>query len=258
MPVVAAAVVPHSPLLLPTVAKIHQALLTATQHSLNDLAAEWYAAKPEVVVFLTPHGGPPGEVITVHAADHYQTNFSQFGDLTTVYSASGALGIIHGLTTAAEHAHLPARLQTFAQLDYGSAIPALTLLAPQPHIPIIPIFISGQPDLLLRAAAVFHDFFTRSPVRSILVASGDFSRRQRSTHHLPPRPTAEERAVSSAIVAVDPTQLASVHPDPRTCGYGPTFTLLGTIQSIATSGTIRDFVAPLGVGCITASFTIHV
>lgn len=259
MPVVAAAVVPHSPLLLPNVSKEHASLLSLTTKTLGDIAAEIYAAKPDALVILTPHGPTSSETVIIQADEHYRATFQEFGDIQTVVEACSSLELTHGLRTAAESEHLAVQQQTFEILDYGTAVPLLTLLKPQPKLPIIPILVPTQYDVILRTAAVLHDFFTSVRSRIIIVASADFSRRRTTAAHslVKQRPTPEERTISSAIVAVDPTQLSSLQPHASTCGYTPTLALLATLQSIAVAGTIRSFEAPLGVGMLTATFTIH-
>ncbi|MEK7637733.1 MAG: AmmeMemoRadiSam system protein B [Patescibacteria group bacterium] len=258
MPIVAAAVLPHTPLLLPTVAKEHAALLAVTTSQVQAVAADCYAAKPDVLVILTPHGSTLRQAIVVHAAEVYRGGFADFGDLVTHLDARGALGLTHQLKMAAEREHLPLVLQTFPELDYGTSIPLIFLLKSQPQAPVIPIIVPPrQPDLLLRTGAVLHDFLSATRARSVIVASADLSRRRERIPDARRRPSGEERRLSSAIVAVDPAQAAAVTPRLSTCGYDPIVVLLSTLQGLASSGRVMSFEAPFGVGLMTATFDLQ-
>lgn len=257
MPIVAAAVVPHSPLLLPTVAKDHAPLLAATTNAMNAIAELCYAAQPEVMILLTPHGESHDDTIVINAAETYRGNFTEFGDLTTTVTARGALGVVHQLKTVAEREHLPLVLQTAPELDYGTTVPLTLLQSKHFQLPIIPISLPYHtPELLLRTGGVLHDFLSSANLRSMIIASADMTRRKERTPATHRRPTTEERQLSAAIVAVDPAQATAVKPQTSTCGFGPIVTLLSTLDGLSREGKITSFEAPLGVGLLTATFTL--
>ncbi len=258
MPIVAAAVVPHSPLLIPSIAKGHTGLFKVTLEKMEQLAQEWYAAAPDCIVVLSPHGPAYDDAIVVHAAEHYRGGFQEFGDLQTQVVATGAIAETHRIKTVAEREHLPLLLQTYDELDYGSSVPLYFFLGPAPDVPIIPIATPHQqPELLLRLAAVLHNHFAAAPTRVAILASADLTRRADRSPGSNRRATIEEKQWSSAIVAVDPGQATVVDTSAATCGYGPILTLLSALNGMTTSGTIMSFEAPLGVGLLTASFRLN-
>lgn len=258
MPIVGAAVVPHSPLLLPAVAKDHASLLHATAEQLRLFTESIYAAQPTVIAVLTPHGPSYDEAIVVQTADVFHGGFTEFGDVRTTIEVQGALGLTHQLKTVAEREHVPLLLQTFPELDYGTSVPLTYLLQPQPKLAVMPISVPYHtPELLLRAGGVLHDFFSSSSARGFIVASCDFTRRKERSAEAHRRPTNEERQLSAAIVSVNPAMATAVTPQSATCGYGPLVTLLSAIQGLATTGTVTSFEAPLGVGLLTARFEMN-
>lgn len=255
MSLVAAAVVPHTPLLIPSVAKQHAPLVAETVAELTNLGSEIYAAQPDAVIILSPHGESHPDSVVVHTAETFTGGFAAFGDITTVVTAPGALGLTHQLKTAAEQAHLPLLLRTFPELDYGVSVPLYYLQKTGSRAPIIPISLPHhQPELLVRVGALLQDFCLSHKRRLAIIASCDFSRRSNKTasHH---RPTNEERQLSQAITSVDPTVAAALQPQESTCGYGPLLVLLAAIHGVFRSGQITSFAAPMGVGTITASFS---
>ncbi len=256
MSIVAAAVVPHSPVLLPTIAKEHAKLFDKTTTAITNLANDWYAAKPDVVIILSPHGVPSGQEIVLHSAEKYVATFDEYGDMATTITAAGAIGMMHHLHSQAEREHFPLHLQTFERLDYGTSIPLYFLLQAQPKISVCSLLIgTNEPEILLRLAAVLRECTQSDRRRYLIIASADMTRRKIHTPDAHRRPTHEERDFSSSIVAVDAAQLAALVPQPTTCGYGPLLGIVSMLQGIAEYGTIHSFEAPLGVGLLTASFS---
>lgn len=258
MPIVAASVVPHSPLLLPRIAKEHQALFALTDQQIQRLAADWYAAKPDVVIVLSPHGREKDEPMSIHSAPKYKGTFVEFGDLATTVEIEGAVGIMHQLRSTAEQHHVPIHLQTYDDLDYGTSVPLSYVVQDQPNLPLCSVLLgSSSTDVLMRFAGVLRDFVLSQRQRFLLIASCDMTRRVDRQPDSRRRPTAEERTFSSAITGVDPSLVMGLKPQANTCGYGPLLVLLGVLNGIADHGTITSFEAPLGVGLLTATFDLN-
>lgn len=258
MSIVAASVVPHSPLLLPGIAKAHSTFFSETQNQLISLASDWYAAKPDVVLVLSPHGLPTDSAMTIHSAPQYKGTFTEFGDISTAIEINGAVDIMHQIRAAAEQHHLPIHLQTYDSLDYGTSVPLSYVVRDQPKLPLCSILVgSSLNDALVRFAGVLRDFILSDRRRFLLLASCDMTRRDDRSPDARRRPTAEERIFSTAIISVDPAKLLSVEPQSGTCGYRPLLVLLGVLNGVATKGMINSFEAPLGVGLLTASFVLN-
>lgn len=258
MSIVAASVVPHSPLLLPGISKEHGTFFSLTQDQLTSLASDWYAAKPDVVLVLSPHGLPSDSAMSIHSAPKYNGTFTEFGDISTTIEIDGAVGIMHQIRAASEQHHLPIHLQTYDSLDYGTSVPMSYIVRDQPKLPLCSILVgSSSNDALVRFAGVLRDFVLSDLRRFLLLASCDMTRRTDRSPDARRRPTAEERIFSTAIISVDPAKLLSVEPQPGTCGYRPLLVLLGVLNGVANKGTITSFEAPLGVGLMTASFALN-
>ncbi len=257
MSIVYAAVVPHSPLLVPAIAQEHARLLDQTGRAVETIAAELYACQPETIILLTPHGPSIEGAVVIHVADRFQGDLKEFGDLNTLVTAEAAWDLAQQVKHVAEERQLDVRLQTGDQLDYGATVPLLRLLPSQPKTKLLPITVTGFPlDRLVGLAAVLRDVLTQSRQRCALIASADLLRRQPTD---PPenaqRPQSAERTLSSAITQVDPTQIPAAG-EPEFCGRQPILLLLLTLRGLAMTGTILSFEAPLGVGLLTANFRL--
>ena len=258
MALVYAAVIPHSPLLIKAVAKDHYPLLDETIQQIQAMVNDNYAAKSEIIIWLSPHGPAIEQNVVILTADHFTGNLEEFGDIETKVDWPGATGPAHHLKTIAEQWQLPVSLQTTESLDYGFTVPLSFFTSTKSNLKIIPISVGHLPfPQLIRLGSVLYEFMVSSNIRFSIIASAEFSRRHRASADERRRPTAEEKTISQAITAVDPAQLANLKPRPGTCGLNPVVALLATLQNAAATGRIASFQAPLGVGLITAHFSLN-
>lgn len=253
MPTVFAAIVPHAPLILPAVAKEHGHMLAKTRESLEHLAEDLYAAKPDLAIILTPHG-PQGPVAIGQVHDTLAGDLRQFGDIQTGVTVHGAPRDAQDLKEMAERRGSALMLQSDGGLDYGSVVPLTFLTANDPNIKILPIRV-GQQDRawLLKFGAALYHYTQESTQRIALIASGDLSHRPAESHQAASKPTADERLLSAAITANDVAAVAGLESQEQMCGYGPILVLLSALHGINMTGTIVSFEAPFSVGQLTAT-----
>lgn len=257
MAIVAAAVVPHSPLLIPTIAKKYLEQSTQTLAALSQLGRELYAVQPDVVVILTPHGAEISGAVAIEIGDTLTADLHDFGDLQTKADIRGAVGLAHQLKEAAEDVGVPLLLQSRQGLDYGVTVPWITLWPESVHFPLIPLSIHRLTmDEVIRLGHLLHDFFQGRPERVILIASGDTDRRSPNATSADRRPTTAERKVSEAIATVEVSRLAELLP-PRMCLTEPLAVVLASLQGLSTKGNIVSFEVPVAVGQLIASFELH-
>lgn len=257
MPIVAAAVVPHSPLLVPAIAKDHLALADQTRQAIENIGAEIYASAPDVVVICTPHGPAIKESFVMHTAELFHGTLKAFGDFQTTVDVSCSTATAQELKHRAEHDHVSVRLQTDEQLDYGTTVPLVFWQSHLSAIPILPItVVDHSAEDLTRIARVIHDVMTSSSKRFALVASADLLRRADPGAAESRRPQPLERKISQALTTVDPSSLPDDQPL-DVCGVQPISLLLHVLHSLADRGSITSFEAPFGVGLLTATFTLR-
>lgn len=255
MPIVAAAVVPHSPLLLPTIAKHHAERSARLVGVLRDMGQELYARQPDTAVVITPHGLTLPDTATIDVGDTLSGSLTAYGDLSTTLNLPGAVGLSHRLKETAEDAGVPLLLQTQQGLDYGVTVPWLTLWPEPMPWSVLPLAIPGEPTpMTLRLGEVLHDFFQSRPERVVLLASGDTNRRPTKMSDADRRPTADERTLSEAITTLSPALALSVRSS-DVCLRSPLGVVLATVNGSPMTGVIRAFDVPLTVGQIAAMIT---
>lgn len=256
MPLVYAAVVPHSPLLVSAMAKENRRLVAATYRGFRIIDQEIHARQAEVLVILTPHGPSLPPAFSIDVADQYRGSLTEFGNVEISLHPNGITPLAHRMKEVAEATGIPIVLQTADQLDYGSVVPLHLLSQTGKTIRILPVSVAGQePSNLLRFGSFLSDFFHQIKERAALLASADLSRRpdQAASGY---RPTGNEQLISQAINRNDPSLIVDLQSAPPICGLPPILTLLAVTQSLPSRSRIIGWQAPFGIGLMTAGFDI--
>jgi hypothetical protein len=121
MSLVFSAIVPHSPILLPTIGKDDLQKLKKTEAALKKLEEDFYLSKPDIVIIISPHGHLLKESFTFNMCAEFTTDLKDFGDLATklTFKGESALWGYNGAIMAKALPHGDA-------IVYGSIQPQLT------------------------------------------------------------------------------------------------------------------------------------
>lgn len=264
MAIVFAAVVPHPPVLIPGVGQDHLAKLKQTIRAFGHLEHELYAAKPQAVVVISPHGKVLAEAFSINLHPFYVGRFTAFGDHATQLRWRGDPGLVQRIREYhSVRAEVPLVLTSDSDVDYGISVPLSRLLAHLPDVPVVPITTSG-----LDAAVHFvfgqelADRIIDSGKRVAVVASADLSHRLTKTSPGGYSKTAAkfdarmvesiQRQASDALIGLD---LASVRRE-GVCGWRAIVTLLGAVSKLRVTPAVLSYESPFGVGYVVANFKL--
>ncbi|RJO59282.1 hypothetical protein C4546_02785 [Candidatus Parcubacteria bacterium] len=126
MSIALAALVPHSPLLLPTTDEAHKKALRGLFFAYHQLSELLHARKVEEIICFNPHATSVGNVYTFNLARKLTATFTEFGDLTTRMEAPGSPTLAYRLKESLE-AHWSVSAIIKEEVNYGSGIPILML-----------------------------------------------------------------------------------------------------------------------------------
>ncbi len=261
--IVFGAIVPHSPILVPSIGKEHRDKLSATIGAIKEIEQALYLAKPDTVVIIAPHGARYPDAYSINLADHYTGTFETFGDFSTKVEATGDFMMMDHLQRKLREEKVPFTLTSSDKLDYGYSIPILMLMSQLQNwklVPISPSMFDGAShyEFGKQLKRILHAEETRVAI----IASADLS------HKLGPdspggtstQGPAFDKAVNEAAEKLDAASLAALSSDivegSGQCGYRPIMTLLGTLDEIQVTPKKLSYEAPFGVGYLTARYDI--
>lgn len=262
MSIVFSAIVPHSPLLLPSVGKENTHRLAATIKAYKKLEEDLYASQAEVVIIISPHGKGHSSAFTMNLSPKFIGTFEEFGDFTTKLELTGDVGHAYKIREKMETS-VPLQLTTIAKLDHGSSIPLYMLAAHLPQLKIIPIYYSGLDlDAHYKFGQLLKNELLTHKTKFAVIASGDLSHRltkNAPAGYSPKGKKFDKKMIdllqnqqTSEILAIDKHVVREVSE----CGLKSIAILLGTLEGIKYESQLLAYEFPFGVGYLTMNFKI--
>ena len=177
--IVYAGLIPHSPLLLPSIGKRHTKKLRATQKSLQEMSDHIQELHIDVCVLWSPHyesQEAEANSFVISQSQKFAGNLKEFGDLEACVQQDGSVGIVHQWKESL-HLKFPIHLANVDELDYASTLAMLTVpaLAKGSLIPWGSNAMSR--DQHVQFGLETQNFLESIPERVAVIVSGNLSHR---------------------------------------------------------------------------------
>lgn len=249
-----AGIVPHPPLLIPTVGKENIKKLKKTVGAFDILEESLVKANPDTIIVISPHGEMNPDAFSINTNDIYRANFQTFGDFSTKLEFLSDLQFINEFKGRNE-TKLPIQLVSEKNLDHGAAIPLSYLFRKQHRARIVPITYSlASYHKHVEFGELIKETIFSLDKRYAVVASGDLSHRLSRQAPAGFSPSAKEfdkkliqllkKKNLEAILNLDQKQIE----DAAECGLRSILILLGAIHKMNYEFEVLSYEAPFGVG----------
>ncbi len=261
--IVFSALVPHSPLLIPSIGKEHREKLADTLKAYAEIEQALLISKPDTLVIISPHAQMYPDAMSGNVADHFTGQLKEFGDHGTTVTAKVDFLLLDHIHRAMREENVPFTLTSQEELDYGLTVPLLLLASQIPTVKVIPL----SPSLL---DARTHYEFGRQLKRVLhaeqrrvaVIASADLS--HHANAQAPEGMTAEgqqfDATVREKLKVMDAAGLLALDAPmvdrAGQCGYKPLLMLLGALENINVAPRELCYEAPFGVGYLTMAFDV--
>lgn len=260
-----AAIVPHSPLLIPSIGRGNLKKLKQTVQALQDLEAKLYLTKPDVLVMISPHGDGHDTATTILLDEEYLINFKEFGDFSLESRIKPQPALVEKFRRNLRLQEFPVTIGHEAPLDHGFAVPLYYLNKHLPASKLIPLLPAHNEPLkkIFDAGRVLKEDIINEGARLAVIASADLSHKLSSDAPAGFSPKAKdfdeevrkllESKNSAKILQISPELMAEV----EACGLRSIAMMLGIIDGVNTTTQAFSYEAPFGVGYLVANFKIH-
>ena len=172
-----AALVPHSPLLIPEIAKDNYRLISKTTAAYDKLAGELTKTNPETIIVITPHARAMEKNFFFNSSPNLITNFSELGFLANGRKFKNNLTLIQELKEKLRP-NFPIQFLSSEKLDYASSIPLQILAKDLAQPKIIQLsYSSGTPEEQFLFGKAIGEIIKNSSENIAIIASGDLSHR---------------------------------------------------------------------------------
>ena len=178
MPILAAFMVPHPPMIVPAVGRGSEAQVTETTRAYEQVAAEVAALKPDTILITSPHSVMYADYFHISPGSGAKGSFRQFHAPLVRFSEQYDTELVERICVLAEAAGFPAGTlgERDAALDHGTMVPLWFIRKNYTGGKIVRIGLSGLPltdhyrfgQMIAQAAEDLGR-------RTVLIASGDLS-----------------------------------------------------------------------------------
>ncbi len=252
MPLSFAAILPHSPLLVPNIGKDNLSFFKQTLAGAEILAQHLEKAEVDMMLVISSHGTILQENFVCNIAPHFEADLSAFGDLVTRWEHTGSLST-------------PARMQqqvtrplsiklTSESLDYASAI-ALYLAKVPERIPVAALTVPPQPsETLFSAGKSIQEYIVNEEKRIGVIASADLSHRlnKKSPAGYSAKAKKLEQKILDHLVRGEHKDILNITPaaieDAAIEDLGVIINFLGIIHGFKTEASLLSYESPFGIG----------
>jgi len=261
MSLVFAGACPHPPILIPTIGKDNLHKIDGTVKALQKMEENLYAAKPDIIITISPHGIVLLDAFLINLCDKYESDFSQFGDFTTHLEFLPDLKFVEDLRSSEKARKTPLTVTSEPKLDHGVTVPLYYLTQHLHNFTIVPISYSllDYPTHV-EFGGMLKDQIFETNKRIAVIASGDMS--HRLTKDAPagysPRGKEFDAKLIDLLKNKDLDGILNLDPElieeAGECGLRSLLVLLGIIKKMNYQTNILSYEGPFGVGYLCADF----
>lgn len=263
--IVFSAITPHPPILIPDIGKDNLRFVEKTRAAMEKLSQELYAAKPDTIIIISPHGTVLADAFALNMSPEFEIQFKEFGDLATKINLKGDIGAIHHYKEILED-KMPVVLVNEAELDHGAGVPLyfLTKALDKKKIKIVPVSYSLLDyEKHYQFGMKLQTDIINDTRRVAIIASGDLS--HRLTADAPAGYSHWAKKFDETIVkkvkAKDGQGLLKLDADfieeAGECGLRSIIILMGILNSINYKPEIYSYEGPFGVGYLVAHLALN-
>jgi MEMO1 family protein len=263
MSLVFAAIVPHSPLLVPNIGKQSIKKIEKTKIALEQLEKDIYVTRPEILVIISPHGSHFSEAFTINVSPEYQTDLREFGDLGTKIKFRGETHLAALIREGTKKENFAAAMISERNLDHGSSVPLLYLAKHLKNIKIIQI---GFCDLDWKTHVAFGSMIAEKiseiNKRVAVIASGDLSHALMTEAPAGSNPAGPEfdKKIQELLAGNNLSGMLQLDKkfvaDAAECGFRSFLILMGILHGVNHTYKSYAYEGPFGVGYLTSKFSL--
>lgn len=261
MSLVFAAILPHSPLLVPNIGKKNQELFSSTLNACAIISTQLQTAQPDVVIIISNNETKPSKSFAINISPKYSSDLSTFGDLVTRWQYSGELVLAAHFRELLEEQSI-IQLTSNEELHYTASI-ALSLAGVTEATPIMPIITnSSNQKIHFALGQHLQKCIVQSDKKIAVLVSADLSHRlnKKSPGGYLSKAKKLDQKIITCITSGKPKELLAIPSEVLTEAavedIGPIAVMLGIIENYDWPSRLLSYESPFGVGHAVIGYNI--
>ena len=265
MPIIGAIIVPHPPIIIPTIGRGQEWEVQSTIDAYRAAVKQAAAWEPEVLIVTTPHLVMYADYFHISPGKGASGDMSTFGASQTRLEVEYDWELREEIIRQAEAANIRAGTlgEKDLSLDHGTFLPLYFLQEAGVDCPILRIGLSGfSPLEHYRLGQCIAKAVDKLGRRAVFVASGDLSHKLKDDgpYGYAPEGPVFDRRVTQAMADGDflkfLTMDAGLCERAAECGLRSFQIMAGALDGLAVSPTLLSYERTFGVGYGVATFTV--
>lgn len=262
--IVFAAHVPHSPLILPSLAGDRIGAVKKTTTALTELAEELYARSPDTIILLTDHPTMFDDAFSLAVADPYVCSLEDVGDLGYHKRYYPDFTVIDRLQRVLRRKEAPLTLTTDERLNFSSAVPLECLTALETRARLVPLAPAKhlEPKEYFAFGQTLRHALDETKKRIALVSAGDLA--QTLTEFSPggfnARGEEYDTMIQTLVAEKNSVGLMQIDAElphlVQETSYTKLLTLFGMLDGLQVAPNILSYEHPFGVGLLVVDFAL--
>lgn len=260
-----AGLTPHPPIIVPEVGGPELEAVARTTTAMKEWARAAAAAKPESLVFISPHAPFLSEALAWLNGRELVGSFAAFGAPGVSFRMANNVDLARSIAAEAARGGVPLVEVNTNRLDHGVMVPLYYLREAGVSASLVVFGISLlPPSLLYRFGQAMIRIIDQSPRRIGLIASGDLSHRllPGAPAGYDPQGRVFDRLIEEALTSMDTERILNIPEDladrAGECGLRPIIMLLGALSGYQVESKVYSYEGPFGVGYLVAGFKFEV
>ncbi len=265
MPILYSALVPHSPLLLPTIGKDARDSLQSTITAMEQIKKTLLEKNIETLVLLTTadEHRKHGSFFRIVLPQKYTAEFGEFGDLITTWSSNTDAVLGTEIKNELIKAEIKTNYKSDPRLDYPAGVP-LNLLVKRDSINVLVITpAETENDILFAAGSAIQTSLQQSSKRIACIASGDLAHCgvKKATHEHYAKTClpfdymfldALQKNRSETLLAFNRSDAEKL----GACALPVSLLLRGVLEGMQWQSQVLSYQAPFGIGHTVTEFLL--
>ena len=265
MPIIGAIIVPHPPIIIPTVGRGQEREVQDTIDAYRAAAQQTAAWEPEVLIVTTPHLVMYADYFHISPGKGTSGDMSAFGASQTRLTVEYDMELQEEIIRQAENAGIQAGTlgEKDPSLDHGAFLPLYFLQDAGVDCPILRIGLSGfSPLEHYRLGQCIARAVETLGRRAVFVASGDLSHKLKDDgpYGYAPEGPVFDRRVTAAMASGDFLQFLTMDPAlcdrAAECGLRSFQIMAGALDGLGVEPELLSYEGVTGVGYGVAAFAV--
>lgn len=257
-------IVPHPPIIIPSIGKGEEKAISSTIESYHEIGKEIKELAPEVIIVTTPHGPTYTDYIHISPGKKLKGSFKNFGAPNETMEFESESNLIDSIIEASNQLGIDAGYEGAQEdLDHGAMIPLYFITRYYTDFTLVRISIAGLPlEQLYNFGYCIQKVVSDYNKNVVFVASGDLSHRllESGPYGFAPEGPLFDRTLADIIKEVDSKKLISIDQElcykAGECGLRSFVIMAGALNGLNVNSKILSYEGTFGVGYMVAELTI--